>query len=53
MIGDLLAIELGQSRFTWGQINLADPSAARREYIAALTAADAGDYAPLLAFARS
>jgi hypothetical protein len=53
MIGDLLAVELGQPRFTWGQINLVDPSATRKEYIAALKAADAGDYAPLLAFACS
>jgi len=53
MIGDLLAVELGQPRFTWGQINLVDPSATRKEYIASLKAADAGDYDPLLAFARS
>jgi Fic-DOC domain mobile mystery protein B len=53
MIGDLLAIELGRPRFTWGQVNLVDPSATRKAYIAALKAADAGDFEPLIAFARS
>jgi len=53
MIGDLLAIELGQPRFTWGQINLVDPSETRKAYIAALKAADAEDFEPLIAFARS
>jgi Fic-DOC domain mobile mystery protein B len=53
MIGDLLAAELGQPRFTWGQINLVDPSETRKAYIAALKAGDVADYGPLLAFARS
>jgi Fic-DOC domain mobile mystery protein B len=53
MIGDLLAIELGRPRFTWGQVNLVDPSETRKAYIAALKAADAGDFEPLIAFARS
>ncbi len=53
MVGDLLAIELGQPRFTWGRINLGDPSETRKQYIAALQAADAGDFEPLIVFARA
>lgn len=53
MIGDLLAVELGQPPFTWGRVNLVDASETRKAYIAALKAADAGDYGPLIAFARS
>ena len=53
MIGDLLAVTLGQPRFTWGRVNLVDPSETRKEYIAALKAADAGDYEHLIAFSRS
>jgi Fic-DOC domain mobile mystery protein B len=53
MIGDLLAVKLGQPRFTWGRVNLVDPSETRKEYIAALKAADAGDYEHLIAFSRS
>jgi len=50
MIGDLLAVQLGQSRFTWGRVNLVDPSETRKEYIAALKAADDGNYEHLIAF---
>lgn len=53
IVADLLAIELGQSRFTWGRANLVDPGATRRAYVAALRAADGGEIEPLLAFARS
>lgn len=53
MIGDLLAVQLGQKRFTWGQVNLVDPSETRNEYIAALKSADVGDYERLIAFSRS
>lgn len=53
MVGDLLAIELGKPRFTWGQVSLVDPSKTRKAYIAALKAADAEDFEPLMAFARS
>ncbi|GGI89854.1 cell filamentation protein [Polymorphobacter multimanifer] len=53
MVGDLLAIELGRPRFSWGQANLVDPSETRKAYIAALKAADAEDFEPLIAFARS
>ena len=53
LIGDLLAIEQGRPRFTWGSINLVDPSNTRKQYIATLKAADAGDIKPLVVFARS
>lgn len=53
MIGDFLAVQLGQPRFTWGRVSLLDPSETRKEYIAALKGADAGDYDHLIAFSRS
>jgi Fic-DOC domain mobile mystery protein B len=53
LAADLLAVALGQSRFTWGSANLVEPAAARVAYIRALRAADDHDIVPLLAFARS
>ena len=53
LIGDLLAQQLGQSRFTWGSESLTDPSETRKAYVQALRAADNHDYTALLAFARS
>lgn len=53
MMADLLVVRLGQPGFTWGSRNLTDATDTRQDYIAALQAADARDYAPLLAFARS
>jgi len=53
LVADLLAIELGQPRFTWGRANLVDPGETRGAYVAALRAADGGEIEPLLAFARS
>jgi hypothetical protein len=50
---DALIVALGGSRFTWGGASLADPGILRRDYIAALQAADTdGDIQPLLAFSR-
>jgi hypothetical protein len=51
MMADLLAVRLGQPRFTWGSRSLTDASLisatdTRHRYIAALQAADARDYAP-------
>jgi hypothetical protein len=43
----------GAARFTWGEDALIDEGGVRARYIAALRAADARDYAPLLAFVRS
>jgi Fic-DOC domain mobile mystery protein B len=53
LAGDLLAVQLGQQRFTWGRGNLVAIDELRRAYIDALHLADAHDIAPLLAFARS
>jgi len=53
LAADLLAVRLGQARFTWGRVNLLEPEETRRRYIAALRAADAHDIRPLLDFARS
>jgi Fic-DOC domain mobile mystery protein B len=53
LVGDMLAIQLGQPAFTWGSANLVDVNETRRRYLAALKAADAYDIGPLLAFARS
>ncbi len=53
LTGDLLAIQLGQPRFTWGRANITDVGTTRRAYIDALHAADAGDIEPLTAFARN
>ncbi|MDB5672777.1 MAG: cell filamentation protein Fic [Alphaproteobacteria bacterium] len=52
-VADMLAIELGQSRFAWGQNAGLDGTALRARYVAALKAADAHDIGPLLVFARS
>lgn len=49
---DLLLIELGRPRFTWGRANIVNASETRDTYIAALQAADHHDFAPLLAFVR-
>jgi hypothetical protein len=58
MMADLLVERLGQPRFSWGSRSLADgkltdATPIRRNYIAALQAADVRDIGPLLAFARS
>lgn len=53
MVGDLLAVQLGRSRFSWGRQSLVDANVTRADYVASLRAADAHDIAPLIAFARS
>jgi Fic-DOC domain mobile mystery protein B len=53
LMADLLAERLGRPRFTWGSRSLSDATDTRQRYIAALQAADARDYAKLIAFARS
>ncbi len=50
---DLLLVKLGQPRFSWGRVNLVNISEARKQYVAALRAADSHDICPLLAFVRS
>ena len=53
MVGDLLAMQLGRPRFSWGSQSLIDANMTRAKYVAALRAADALDLAPLISFARS
>lgn len=53
MMGDILAVRLGQQPFTWSGGALADAGALRARYIAALRAADSHDFTPLVGFARS
>lgn len=53
LMADLLIMQLGGERFTWGSANLQDASEVRKRYIAALKAADNHDLGPLLAFSRS
>lgn len=53
LVGDLLAQQLGQPRFTWGSASLIDPSETRKAYVEALRAADNHDFTALIAFARS
>lgn len=50
---DVFLHQNGASQFTWGQVNLNAASTTRATYIAALQAADARDYKPLLNFVRS
>jgi len=50
---DLLLMSLGLEPFTWGRVNLVDPSETRRRYIDALRDADNHNIEPLLAFVRS
>ena len=53
LMADLLVERLGRPRFTWGSRSLTDVIETRQRYIAALQAADARDYVPLLTFSRS
>lgn len=49
---DLLAVELGADRFSWGGDSLIETAQTRRDYVAALQAADNHDIGPLLDFSR-
>ena len=53
LMADLLVMQLGGERFTWGSANLQDVGTVRARYITALKAADDHDMRPLIAFARS
>ncbi len=53
LAADLLIVQSGAPRFTWGGANLIKPAETRRAYIEALQAADAHDISPLLRFART
>lgn len=50
---DLMLKALKQSPFSWGRVNLVDPSETRAAYVAALRSADGHDLGPLLAFVRT
>ena len=54
LASDALVLALGRPRFTWGRNSLVEPSALRRNYIAALQTADTDrDIGALIEFARS
>lgn len=54
IMADLLVVQLGKGRFSWGSgISLMEQSDFRKRYIEALRAADQHDVEPLLVFARS
>jgi Fic-DOC domain mobile mystery protein B len=53
LMADLLVMELGGERFSWGRANLQQAGDVRRHYIHALHAADHHDIGPLLAFVRA
>lgn len=54
LASDALVLALGRPRFTWGRDSLVEPSALRRNYIAALQTADTDrDFGALIEFARS
>jgi Fic-DOC domain mobile mystery protein B len=53
LVTDKLLTILGEQEFTWGQTSLVHDGDARTQYIAALRAADKGDYSRLVTFARS
>jgi Fic-DOC domain mobile mystery protein B len=53
LASDALVVALGERRFTWGGASLTEAGQVRRDYIAALQAADhTGDVGRLLEFAR-
>ena len=53
LIADLLLVQQGADRFTWGAADLVVEGDVRQSYLSALRAADAGNYGPLIAFVRS
>jgi Fic-DOC domain mobile mystery protein B len=52
-IADLLLLQQGAGRFSWGASDLDHVGEVRERYLQALRSADQGDYGPLLRFARS
>lgn len=52
LMADLLILQLGGKRFSWGQSLLTDENDSRANYLAALRAADAGSYEGLIRFGR-
>jgi len=53
LMADALIVNLGGTRFSWGgNTSIASPGVTRQNYLSALRAADNGDIAPLMKFAR-
>lgn len=53
LMADALIVSLGGKRFSWGgNTSIATPGTTRQNYLSALRAADKGDIAPLMLFAR-
>lgn len=53
LAADLLVIQLGRERFTWGRASITAASETRQAYVRALKIADGDDIGGLLEFARS
>jgi Fic-DOC domain mobile mystery protein B len=53
LIADILVVQLGRPRFTWGGSALRAADETRQAYIGALKAADNHDFTELIAFARA
>ncbi len=53
LMGDVIAVKLGETAFTWGAADSVQVGKAREAYIDALRVADSGDIGPLLRLARS
>ena len=53
LMTDLLLVQAGRSRFTWGKQKLENDGATRKQYINALRNADKHDYSALAEFVRS
>jgi Fic-DOC domain mobile mystery protein B len=53
LMADLLVMQFGRERFSWGRTGLQRSGAARTQYIEALQSADKQDIGPLLVFARA
>jgi Fic-DOC domain mobile mystery protein B len=53
LMADELVLRLVRPRFGWGSAGLVEQGDPRQRYLEALRAADVGDIAPLLRFARS
>ena len=53
LMADILVMNFGEERFSWGSAQLRDAGDVRRRYIEALQAADNHDIGPLIKFARS
>ena len=53
LMADLLVMQFGRERFTWGSANLQDAGEVRKRYIESLKATDDYNIGPLVTFARS